>query len=582
MLVGQHRRDGTLLAVDLAPRLGKRREEQPLVRLGDALEGGERAEGELEAAGVSDVLPKRQHSVDLLVQHPVGAEQVRDALAALLEALNRGRLPPVLHLASCVVAAAVVVEAVAHLVPQDRTDRPVVLRRRVAGVEEGRLQDAGRDPQAIALGTVEGVHLERRAPAPRPPLWGLGQLVEGALQRQPRRDLAVEEVVVAELPVEGVGAVRPGLVVVRVRRDADLEEHGLQLVHRVHPVAGRHPVGVRDCGLELGADALEHLERGGAVVAVEELVHVQLRGSPRHRPRRRVEALARPLAALLHAVEVLVPRQHRVLELGAKRRRCRVHHLPPHHRPHRFQRRRLQHRVQLREEVGVTDVQRLPPRRAHLGDGLVVAGAHLGRPVEGLRALGKPRQPLRPRPLWRQRFDLRPRDGLGMLLVRHSVVVERLCQLNLVVQHQLRLSVVLRATDEAEELRDALNKDLPVLFHFVRVIEQVGAIRQAHVTLGEEESVVRVVMGVRVDVPREEHVEIRLVELHHHVKQAAWVLDSVDQVKPWLQRLPSLLVNAFCIHAGPVVRPSRAVVHLEDFDHLVLDLQLGTIPGQRP
>ena len=40
---------------------------------------------------------------------------------------------------------ALVVEAVRDLVPDDRADRPVVDRRRVAAVEERRLQDARRE-----------------------------------------------------------------------------------------------------------------------------------------------------------------------------------------------------------------------------------------------------------------------------------------------------------------------------------------------------------------------------------------------------------------------------------------------------
>ncbi len=61
--------------------------------------------------------------------------------------------------------AALVVETVADLMADDGADAAIVLGWVCLGVEEGRLEDAGRQDEAVGEGVVEGVHrLRRRAP----------------------------------------------------------------------------------------------------------------------------------------------------------------------------------------------------------------------------------------------------------------------------------------------------------------------------------------------------------------------------------------------------------------------------------
>ena len=98
--------------------------------------------------------------------------------------------PPVVEVAGAVVLRALVVEAVADLVADDRADAAVVLGRVGVGAEERLLQDAGREADLVGAGVVVGVDglrqheplvaVDRRA--------DLGQLAVG-LERatRPRR-----------------------------------------------------------------------------------------------------------------------------------------------------------------------------------------------------------------------------------------------------------------------------------------------------------------------------------------------------------------------------------------------------------
>ena len=66
--------------------------------------------------------------------------------------------PPVVEVALAVVLRALVVEAVADLVTDDRADAAVVLGRVGVGVEERPLQDAGREADLVGARVVVGVH----------------------------------------------------------------------------------------------------------------------------------------------------------------------------------------------------------------------------------------------------------------------------------------------------------------------------------------------------------------------------------------------------------------------------------------
>mmetsp|Transcript_42864 Transcript_42864/g.83835 ORF Transcript_42864/g.83835 Transcript_42864/m.83835 type:complete len:238 (+) Transcript_42864:194-907(+) len=228
MLIRQHAVDGTLLTVDLAPRLGKGREEEPLLRLG-AGRRRQRPERELQPPRVGNVLAKRQLAVDGLVQHLVLVKHPRDARAALLESLDSLRVPPVTQLPLRVVLRPIIIERVRHLMPQDGPHAAVVLGIRVSRVEEGLLKDTRGDPQSVALRPVEGIDLQRRAAPPRPTRHALRKLVEGTLHAHARADLPVAVKVPPQLALEHLGAGGPVDLALLVGGDAHLEEHCVEL-----------------------------------------------------------------------------------------------------------------------------------------------------------------------------------------------------------------------------------------------------------------------------------------------------------------------------------------------------------------
>src|SRR5437660_12666156 len=65
--------------------------------------------------------------------------------------------PPVAQVTVAVELAALVVEAMRHLVADDGSGSAVVKRHVTAGVEERRLEDTGRKIDAVVLRAVEGV-----------------------------------------------------------------------------------------------------------------------------------------------------------------------------------------------------------------------------------------------------------------------------------------------------------------------------------------------------------------------------------------------------------------------------------------
>ena len=181
------------------------------------------------------------------------------SISALDFDLERGlvvRRPPVVEVAGAVVLRALVVEAVADLVADDRADAAVVLGRLGVRGEERLLQDAGREADLVGAGVVVGVDglrqheplvaVDRRA--------DLGELAVG-LERRRRGDVA-EQVVGADLE-RGV--------VAELLRVADLGPEGVELL--VGPLLGLlgHPVEPRDrlaVGREQVGDQLVHQRLG--------------------------------------------------------------------------------------------------------------------------------------------------------------------------------------------------------------------------------------------------------------------------------------------------------------------------------
>src|SRR3569832_918225 len=113
---------------------------------------------EQEAAQVGDVLAHGQLAVD--VRAGDGLEcgvLLTQMIGAGLEGGAVGRPPPVDQPAHAVGLAALIVEAVGHLVADDAPDAAVVDGRVGVGVEEGRLQGRGGDGDLVLLGVVGGV-----------------------------------------------------------------------------------------------------------------------------------------------------------------------------------------------------------------------------------------------------------------------------------------------------------------------------------------------------------------------------------------------------------------------------------------
>ncbi len=174
--------------------------------------------------------------------------------------------PPVAQHARAVELAALVVEAVGHLVADHHADAAVVDRRIGGRVEERRLQDGGRKHHLIVGGVVVGVHrLRGHAPF---------HLVDGLVEPL---DLAVPLVALVTLgvPIEVVGADGQLGIIAPLVRIADLDRElaelflGLLLRLRAHPGQALDPRGqggvqVGHQGvhlrLGLGGEVLGHIE----------------------------------------------------------------------------------------------------------------------------------------------------------------------------------------------------------------------------------------------------------------------------------------------------------------------------------
>mmetsp|Transcript_42864 Transcript_42864/g.83834 ORF Transcript_42864/g.83834 Transcript_42864/m.83834 type:complete len:496 (+) Transcript_42864:920-2407(+) len=333
---------------------------------------------------------------------------------------------------------------------------------------------------------------------------------------------------------------------------------------------------------KLLADLPQHLGRSRDVVVVEDLVRIQARRGPPDARRCRVVALAGARALLLHAVQVLVPVEERVL-VHVGERRCRVlDDVPPHLGLDGVKGLVVDELVELLEVDLVVDVQRAAAGLPHKLHVLVVVRAQLGEAVEGLGTGGELVEPALPRPRGHHLVHLLPRALLGVRLVRFSVVLHDARQRRLVRHDKVGLLRGLLAADEREEVRHPLHKLGAVGLHLRRLVRVVALVGEGPPALGEEEGVLLVVQGVGVDVPREEVVDATLVELHHAVDQRLVVVDAVDELEPRLHGLAALLLNLIHVGTGLEVGAGGPVVLLEHRDHLVHHLLLGRVPGQRP
>ena len=193
-----------------------------------------------QAAEVADVLADGEAAVDVLAGQLARLERVvlLDQRGGLhLEGGLVVRGPPVVQVALAVVLRALVVEAVADLVADHRSDAAVVLGRVGVRAEERLLQDPGREADLVGAGVVVGVDgLRQHEPlvtVDRRP--DLRQLPVGLERRTGRH--------VADQVVGAHGQLR---VVAELVGVADLGPETVELVEG--PLLGllRHPVQVGD------------------------------------------------------------------------------------------------------------------------------------------------------------------------------------------------------------------------------------------------------------------------------------------------------------------------------------------------
>ena len=105
-----------------------------------------------DAAVVGRVLAERQLAVEMRIAgDDVLRVLVGDARGALFVRLRVAFGPPVAQVALAVELAALIVEAVRQLVADDGARAAVVDRRVAPGLVEGRLQDAGREVDVVAI-----------------------------------------------------------------------------------------------------------------------------------------------------------------------------------------------------------------------------------------------------------------------------------------------------------------------------------------------------------------------------------------------------------------------------------------------
>ena len=125
-----------------------------------------RAIRRLDAAEIADIFAERQLAVHLGAGDRLILVILRgECCGARLERFLGGRRPPILELAGRAELAALVVEAMAHFMADDRADRAIVHRRIGIRIEIGRLQDRGGEGDLVGERVVIGVHrLRRHAP----------------------------------------------------------------------------------------------------------------------------------------------------------------------------------------------------------------------------------------------------------------------------------------------------------------------------------------------------------------------------------------------------------------------------------
>ena len=114
--------------------------------------------GDGQPRKVADILAQREAAVDLEAGEGLEPVELRgQGVAALVELGPIGRGPPLVEIAGAVPLRALIVESVPGLVADHRADAPVIHGIVGGQVEEGRLQDRGREDDLVLARIVVGV-----------------------------------------------------------------------------------------------------------------------------------------------------------------------------------------------------------------------------------------------------------------------------------------------------------------------------------------------------------------------------------------------------------------------------------------
>mmetsp|Transcript_28008 Transcript_28008/g.63342 ORF Transcript_28008/g.63342 Transcript_28008/m.63342 type:complete len:209 (+) Transcript_28008:1312-1938(+) len=208
----------------------------------------------------------------------------------------------------------------------------------------------------------------------------------------------------------------------------------------------------------------------------------------------------------------------------------------------------------------------------------MVSLAEGGHAIEGLRAFGQFVQPRFPFPRRGHLIHLSPCRLLSMRFVRFCAVNHRLGHGSFKRDNSFGFILIIFTPYQLEEISNSLLKLSSMPLHFSAVFCVVRCIRKTDITLTQEESILRVVVGVGVDVPGEQDVHVPLVQLYNHVQQGILVLHLLDQIQPWGQRFAALCIDLLGVHAGTVILARDTLIRLKQLDHFILDVELSTIP----
>ena len=221
----------------------------------------------VQTTKVGDVLAKGEFAVDLVASHVELVEQFGELGGALVELLGVFLSPPVVEVAHFVVLAALVVEAVGHLVTYHYADATVVDGIVSVHVEERRLKDGGGEHDFVHFGTVVSVD-------------GLGRhepffLVDGLAETRHVDGVLKSDIVVEILEIRLVRDVVVGVILPFVRV-ADFHVEGGKLGEGLGFGLVAHPFEVLDALAKGHAQVLDEVQHtlfgfGGEVLFDVEL-----------------------------------------------------------------------------------------------------------------------------------------------------------------------------------------------------------------------------------------------------------------------------------------------------------------------